>query len=81
MGDGPPAGVVEDDTEGYFSPRESVHEEEGIAFTETLSPAPSLKDVTTSSNASFLTVQPQPDFSRPTQDEANFSSQYTKQFA
>ena len=56
VGDGPPAGVVEADTEGYFSPRESVHEEEGNASTEILSTATSLKDLTTSSNASFLTV-------------------------
>ena len=80
-GDGPPAGVVEADAEGYFSPRESVHEEEGNASTETLSPATSLKDLTTSSNASFLTVQPQPDFSLPSQEEANISSQFTKKFA
>ena len=79
--DGPPAGVVEADTEGYFSPRESVYEEEGNASTVTLSPAQSLKDLTSSSNASFLTLQPQPDFSLPTQEEAIISSQYTNKFA
>ena len=63
VGDGPPAGVVEADAEGYFSPRESVHEEEGNASTETVSAAQSIKDLTTSSNVSFLTVQPHPDFS------------------
>ena len=56
--DGPPAGVVEADTEGHFSPRESVHEEEGNASSESLSPAQSRKDLTTSSNASFLTIHP-----------------------
>ena len=39
-----------------FSPRESAEEEEGIASTERLSPAQSLKDLTTSSDASFLTI-------------------------
>ena len=77
-GDGLPAGVVEAQTEGYFSPREIVHEEEGNASTETLSPAQSFKDLSTSTNASFLTLQPQPDFSLPSQEEANISSQYTK---
>ena len=48
-GEGSPAGVVEADTEGYFSPRESVYEEEGKASTETLSHAPSRKDLTASS--------------------------------
>ncbi|KAF0143818.1 MAG: hypothetical protein FD143_3414, partial [Ignavibacteria bacterium] len=51
VGDGAPADAVEAGTEGYFSPRESIHEEEGNASTETLSPAQSLKDLTTSSNA------------------------------
>ena len=46
-----------------------------------LSPPQSLKDLTTSSNASFLTVQPQPDFILPTQEEANISTQYTNKFA
>ena len=80
-GDGPPAGVVEADAECYFSPRESVHEDEGKASCETLSPATSIKDQTASSNAAFLTVQPQADFSLPSQEEANISSQFTKQFA
>ena len=64
--DGPHAGFMEAGTEGYFSAHESVHEEEAEASTETLSPATSLKDLTTSSNASFFTVQHQPDFSLPT---------------
>ena len=81
VGDGPPAAVEEADTEGYFSPRESVQEEEGNASTETLSPATSLKDLTISSNASFFSLQPQPDFSLPTQEESNISSQYSKKFA
>ena len=51
--DAPPAAVVEADTKGYFSPGESVHEEEANASTVTLSPAMSIKDLTTSSNASF----------------------------
>ena len=77
VGDGPPSGVMETDTEGYFSASESVLEEESNASTETLSPVTSLKDLTTSSNASFLIVQPQPALSLPTQEEANISSQYT----
>ena len=81
VGDGPPAAVVEADTEAYFSPRESAHDEEGNASTETLSPAQSLKDLTTSSNASFLTLQPPSDFILPSQEEANIFSQFTKKFA
>ena len=43
VGDGPPAGVVEAGTAGYFSPRESVEEEEGNSSSETLSPATTLR--------------------------------------
>ena len=80
-GDGPPPDVVEADTEGYFSPSESVHDEEGNASIETFSPASSLKDQTTSSNAAFLTFQPLPDFTLPTQEEAKISSQYTNKIS
>ena len=73
MADDPPAGVVEADTEGYFSPRESFEEEEGNASPETISAATCLKDLTTSSKASFLGVQTKPDFSMPTQEDANIS--------
>ena len=81
VGDGPLAVLVEADTECYFSPRDSVHDEEGNDSSETLSGASSLKDLTTSSNASFLTVQLQPDFSVPTQEEENISSQNSKKIA
>ena len=74
VGDAQPAGLVETDKESYISPRESIPEEEGNASTETLSPAQSRKDLITSSNASFWTLQPQPDFSLPSQEEANISS-------
>ena len=80
-GDGPLAAVVEVDKEEYFSPRESAEEEEVNAFTETLSPPQSITDLTTSSNDSFLAIQPQPDCSLSTQEEAHISSQYTKKFA
>ena len=55
--------------------------EESNASTETLSPAQSLKDHNTSSTASFLTVQPQPEFLFPTQEEAKIPAQYTNKFA
>ena len=68
---GPPAIVVQADTEDFFYPPESADAEEANALL-TLSPARSLKDRTTSSNAAFLTIQPQPEFNYPTQEEAKF---------
>ena len=81
VGDGPPAALVERDKKDYFSQRESVEEEECTASTENLSPQRSDKDLTISSNRSFLTVQLQPVLSLPSQEEAKIPSQYTNKFA
>ena len=72
-GDPPPA-VVEGDKEDFYFPRETVEEVEAYASTETISHAQCLTDLSTSSTASFLNVQPLPEFSLPSQEEAKILS-------
>ena len=83
MGDGSPASVVQSHREEFYSPRERADAEECNVNIPplTLSSVRSLNALSTSSNASFLTVQPHPDFSLPTQEEATISSQDTNKFA
>ena len=80
MAEGPPAAVMEADTEDHFLSVKARTQLNGMRPL-TLSTTPSLKDVTSSSNAEIWTTQLQHDLSMPTQEAAIISSKDTNKFA